>query len=48
MRFDTSPHGLLLIAAVVVFILAAIGLSLGTINLIAVGLALFAASFVLG
>jgi hypothetical protein len=48
MRIDTSPHGLLLIAAVVVFILAAIGLSLGTINLVALGLALFAAAFVLG
>lgn len=48
MRIDTSPHGILLIAAIVVFVLAAIGLSLGTINLVAAGLALLAAAFLVG
>ena len=48
MRIDTGPHGILLIAAIIVFVLAMLGISLGTISLIPLGLALFAASFLFG
>jgi len=45
MRIDTSPTGILLIVAVVLFVLAAIGLSLGDTALVPLGLAAFAAAF---
>lgn len=40
-----GPSKILLAAAVVVLVLAAIGVSLGTLNLVALGLALGFASF---
>ncbi len=43
MRF--TPSTILLILAVIAFVLAAVGVALGTLDLIAIGLALFAASF---
>ena len=36
---------LLLLIAVIVFVLAAVGLDLGDVNVVALGLALFAAAF---
>ena len=45
MRIDTSAGSLLIITAVVLFVLAALGVSLGSISLVALGLAVFAASF---
>lgn len=47
MKFDLSLSGLLLIAAVVIFLLAAFGVSLGTIGLVPLGLAAFAGASVL-
>jgi hypothetical protein len=47
MRLDTSPTGLLLILAVVLFLLAAFGVNLGNISLVPLGLAAFAAAFLL-
>ena len=41
-------RSLLLIAAVICFVLAAIGVGLGEIALVPLGLAFFAASFLLG
>lgn len=41
-----GPSKILLAAAVVVFVLAAVGVGLGDLNLIAVGLALGFASFI--
>jgi hypothetical protein len=46
-NFDPSPSGLLLIAAVVLFLLAAFGVSLGSIGLVPLGLAAFAGASVL-
>lgn len=46
MRLD--PRSLLLIAAIVLFVLAALGVSLGTISLVPLGLAAFAGAFLLG
>jgi hypothetical protein len=43
MRLD--PGSILLLAAVVLFVLAALSVSLGSIGLTALGLACFAASF---
>ena len=43
---DMSPGGLLLIAAVVLFVLAAFNVALGTVALLPLGLAAFAAAFV--
>jgi hypothetical protein len=48
MRFDTSPGGILLLVAVVLFVLAALGVSLGNVALTSWGLAAFAASFLFG
>jgi len=47
MRFDTSPGSILLLVAVVLFVLAAFGVSLGTVGLVPLGLAAFAASFMI-
>jgi len=44
-KIDTSPAGILLIAAVVLFVLAAIGINVGDIALVPLGLAAFAAAF---
>ena len=41
-------RSILLLVAVVLFVLAAVGLSLGTIDLVALGLAFFAGAFLLG
>lgn len=46
MRFDIG--GILLLVAVVLFVLAAIGIALGTLDLVNIGLAFFAASFLFG
>ena len=42
-----TPSTILLILAVIAFVLAAVGVALGTLDLIAIGLALFAASFLI-
>ena len=47
MRLDTSPASILLLLAVAAFVLATLGVSVGTISLVPLGLALFAASFVI-
>ncbi|MGH2358529.1 MAG: hypothetical protein ACRDGJ_11070 [Candidatus Limnocylindria bacterium] len=44
----TDPKSILLMIAVVVFVLAGLGVSVGTISLVPLGLAAFAASFLLG
>lgn len=41
-------RSILLLVAVVLFVLAAVGISLGDINLMALGLAFFAGAFLLG
>ena len=43
-----APRSILLIVAVILFLLAAFSLALGTIQLVPLGLAAFAAAFVLG
>lgn len=43
-----GPRSILLLVAVILFVLAAIGVSLGEIGLIPLGLALFAGAFLLG
>jgi hypothetical protein len=48
MRVDISPGGILPLVAVVLFVLAAFGVSLGTVGLVPLGLAAFAASFIVG
>lgn len=48
MRIDMTPFSILLIIAVVLFILAAIGINLGTVALVPLGLAAFAAAFLFG
>jgi len=48
MRFNTSPGSILLLVAVVLFVLAAFEVSLGTVGLVPLGLATFAASFIFG
>ena len=45
MRFDSSPTGILLLVAIVLFVLAAIGVNVGDIALLPLGLAAFAAAF---
>lgn len=45
---NASPGSILLIVAVVCFLLVAFGVSLGTVNLIGIGLAAFAAAFLFG
>ena len=42
MKLDTSPRGILLIVAVVLFVLAAFSIDLGTIGLVPLGLAAMA------
>lgn len=44
----TSPGSLLLLVAVVLFILVAVDVSLGSLDLLPLGLAAFAASFLFG
>jgi hypothetical protein len=44
----TSPGSLLLLVAVVLFILVAVKVSLGDLDLLPIGLAAFAASFLFG
>jgi hypothetical protein len=46
MRFDLSS--ILLLVAVVLFVLAALSIKLGTLDLVTLGLAAFAASFLFG
>ena len=46
MRF--TPSTILLLLAVVAFLLAAFGVALGRVDLLALGLAFFAASFLVG
>lgn len=43
-----TPATILLAVAVILFVLAALGVALGTVNLIALGLAFFAGSFLFG
>jgi len=43
-----DPRSLLLIAAIVLFVLAAVGVNLRAISLVPLGLAAFAAAFLLG
>ena len=43
-----TPRSILLLVAVVAFLLAAFSVALGTISLVPLGLAAFAASFLLG
>jgi len=48
MRFGNSPASLLVIAAVILFLLAAFGVDLGSIAVIPLGLAALSASFLFG
>jgi hypothetical protein len=43
-----GPRAILLIVAVICFVLAAIGVSIGSISLTALGLAAFAGAFLVG
>ena len=43
-----TPRSILLLVAVILFVLAALGIPLGTIGLLPLGLAAFAAAFLLG
>jgi len=43
-----TPRTILLLVAVILFLLAAFGIALGTLNLVTLGLAAFAAAFLLG
>jgi hypothetical protein len=45
---NASAGSILLIVAVILFVLSAVGLALGTINLVSLGLAAFAGSFLVG
>ena len=45
---NMSLRSILLLVAVVLFVLAAVGVSLGTIGLVPLGLAFFAGAFLLG
>ena len=45
---NASPGSILLIIAVVLFLLAAFNVALGSLDLVTLGLAAFAASFLLG
>jgi hypothetical protein len=45
-RGGISPKGVLLLVSVLCFLLAAFGVSLGDVDLLALGLAAFAASFI--
>ncbi|HET6745282.1 MAG TPA: hypothetical protein VFH90_05450 [Candidatus Limnocylindria bacterium] len=48
MKLDTSPRGMLLIVAVVLFLLAAFSVDLGNIALVPLGLAAMALAALLG
>ncbi len=48
MRFDASPYTILLIVAVILFVLAAINVDIGSVALVPLGLAAFAAAFLFG
>jgi hypothetical protein len=43
-----SPRSILLLIAVICFVLAAIGIGLGGVSLMAIGLAAFAGAFLVG
>lgn len=43
-----TPRSILLLVAVIAFLLAAFGMAVGTIGLVPLGLAAFAAAFLLG
>lgn len=43
-----GPRSILLIVAVILFLLAAFGVALGTVGLVPLGLAAFAGAFLLG
>lgn len=45
---NASAGSILLIAAVILFLLSTFGIALGTINLVSLGLAAFAGSFLVG
>jgi hypothetical protein len=45
---NLSLRSILLLVAVVIFVLAAFGVSLGTVGLVPLGLAFFAGAFLLG
>jgi hypothetical protein len=45
-RGGIAPGGVLLLVAVVCFVLAAFGVSLGEVDIVALGLAAFAGSFI--
>jgi hypothetical protein len=45
---NLSIRSILLLVAVVIFVLAAVGVSLGDISLVPLGLAFFAAAFLVG
>jgi hypothetical protein len=48
LRVNLSIRSILLLVAVVIFVLAAVGVSLGTIGLVPLGLAFFAGAFLVG
>jgi hypothetical protein len=48
MRLGNSPASLLLVAAVILFLLAAFGIDLGSIAVVPLGLAALSASFLFG
>ena len=43
-----TPRTILLLVAVILFVLAALGIALGTVGLVPLGLAAFAGAFLLG
>lgn len=43
-----TPRSILLLVAVILFVISAVGISLGTLNALALGLAAFAGAFLLG
>lgn len=45
-RGGIAPGGVLLLVAIVCFVLAAFGVSLGEVDIVALGLAAFAGSFI--
>lgn len=44
----SSPYAILLLVAVVLFLLHTFGIALGTVDLLGLGLAVFAGAFLLG
>lgn len=45
---NASAGSILLIVAVILFVLSAVGIGLGTVDLVSLGLAAFAGSFLVG